>query len=409
MSAVEKQVIIIMFAMGIIGSLGYYIWYRRKQLASSRGQLSGQPSSKPLSNSVEPEVGPRHACLMDESPLEHGNDGSKNLSTVKLQENSDEKLPNSDNDARMTDTNLTGVAGEHKKSVRKKSASQPRRALDVYVPPPARPSHPEDSLTSKQPHPPLHPKKKSRSSSSLLTKPIEKVSVNKQPHPPAEPSYIVSIHIPLWLVSRFIGKQGCTIKSLKQFSGAELHVQRNTITESSHTSCNITGSEKQIEAALNLIKLHFPEVTLPNHPNMKLFHRPRHKPVSKMRQHSVYNGIPPAVIPSKTFLASISHINSLSSIWVYVVSNSSDPEPSPWEKLDKKMNSAYSFADACDSECSAVTITKGQFYAVRTAEDGFARGIVKEVHDGGRLYTIFLVDFGNCIIVDGNNLISLRY
>ena len=70
------------------------------------------------------------------------------------------------------------------------------------------------------------------------------------------------------------------------------------------------------------------EVTLlPNNPNMKLFHGPRHKPPVTKQQQSVCNGIAPSITPSTPFIASISNINSLNSIWIQIVNPSG---PCPW-------------------------------------------------------------------------------
>lgn len=174
-----------------------------------------------------------------------------------------------------------------------------RRQLGIYLPPHARSPASNEVATSKQPQSPLenaHPKKTFVRSSSLQAAPI-------QPDPlasPADVKYIVTVQIPLWLISRFIG-QGCSIKSLKQVSGAEIWVLRHP-SECSHAMCNITGSTEQIEAALKLIGQRFPEMTLPNHTNMKLFHALRHKPIAK---EPVSSGIAPAVIPSKQFRMSI--------------------------------------------------------------------------------------------------------
>ena len=55
----------------------------------------------------------------------------------------------------------------------------------------------------------------------------------------------------------------------------------------------------------------------------------------------------------------------------------------------------------------SVPVTKGEFYAVRTAEGDFARGLVKEAlstDNGDTKYRVFLVDFGTHIDVTAERL-----
>ena len=383
MSVVEKQVIFIMFAMGILGGLGYYIWYRRKRLSCDHTQ--------PLPiDSVEPREEPRPARV--------------NLMADENRQNAER------NDVREDEEKLSAKFSLQKSSdhfsqspVRKKA--RPRRQLGIYLPPHAR----DDAATCKQRDSPManahHTKMSVNNSDSSLPIPLEKANQPHTPVLPADVKYIISVQIPLWLVSRFIGRQGCSIKSLTQLSGAEFKVPRHPFTESSHTSCNITGSTKQIEAALALISQRFPEVTLPHHSNLKLFHGPRRKPMPKKPQYSVNNQITPAIIPSTQFLASVSHIDSLSSIWLHV--NSSDV--CPYQVLYEKMNTAYEFASGCSVECSEEDnneVTKGEYYAVRTSE-GFRRGLVKST-DGNTRHIIFLVDCGNHVNVTADRLVPLR-
>jgi len=409
----EKKVILIMLTVGIIGGISYYAWYRRKRLAYA------QSSSNSVENSVEPRVNAMEDA--SEKSVEYINDDnydadkdeedlSAKLEEFSLQKNG-EGLESYETDAagvqtRSADDDIT-MHDCIKKPV-KRCVSHSRSPLAVYIPPPARATSPDGRrATCKQPHPPMdvHCKKQLVNSP---TKPSKK-SINTQPHPstPAAEEYILTITIPLWLVSKFVGKRGCSIKSLTQLSGAECRVLRHPVSDCSHTLCNIVGSKKQIWAALDLISQRFPEVTLPNYPNMKSFHRSRHKPATiSKKQHSVCTGIPPAVIPSTQFFASISHINSLSSIWVHVVNSSA---PCPWQELYEQMNSTYTFASACE-ECSEddEVVSVNQFYAVKTAEGNFARGLVKGLNSDDKLYKVMLVDHGNHINVTSDKLVQLR-
>ena len=384
MSVVEKQVIFIMFAMGILGGLGYYIWYRRKRLVCGHTEPLSKPDSVEASQARVEQMADKNREYNDTRARDKDEDNlSAKLAEFSLQKTSDDN--------------------PSKSPVRQRA----RRQLGIYLPPPARIASSE-AKTSKQQQ--SHENAHSNvSSSSLPTTPLEKASQSHTPISPADMKYIVTVQVPLWLVSRFIGRQGCSVKSLTQLSGAEFKVQRHTFTERSHTSCNITGSVKQIEAALGLISQRFPEVTLPNHPNMRVF-QSRHKPAAKpCAQHSINNGITPGVIPFTQFLASVSYMDSLASIWVHCVNTS---EVCPWQVLYEKMNTAYSFASGCSSEedDEGVTVTKGQFYAIRTDRGDFVRGLVKEVSTdcSDTEYSVFLVDYGNHVTVTADRLIPLR-
>ena len=381
MSIIERQVIFIVFTMGIVGGLGYYIWYRRKRLACIVDPMA------------ERNVG--HSDTISDHSVDKD---EENLSVeISMQKNSIalETHRNSEEDAKYE--NCT-----ESEAVQKKCVSSRSRALAMYLPPHAR----TEGLTSNHAGTFADPKKKSALPEA-----------KEQPHSPilpADTNFIVTIKIPLWLVSRFIGKQGCNVKSLTQLCGADFRVMRNPGAECSHTSCNVVGSTKQIQAALNLIRQRFPEVTLPNSPYMKLFHGSRHKPFTKQQQHrqkSMCNGIVPTAIPLKPFLATVSHIESLSSIWVCVYKSSGS---CPWQELHEKINSTYTFASTCSwevsEECDNV-IDLGQCYAVTVDENNFARGIVKNVlptRNGSKSYSVFLVDHGKHIDVTGDKLIPLR-
>ena len=383
MPVIGKQVILIMFAMGMLGGLGCYIWYRRKREECDRAQ------SLPT-DSAEPPVSTRVDFMAEQDAGVHKDE--ENLS-AKIEEISLQQT-NKSNSSSPTPT-------------RTKS----RRRLGIYLPPRPRATSSGDAATSKQPCPQLtntNPKK-TPVTSSLPATPVEKT--DPPPHNPAETptdvKYIVTVLIPLWLISRFIGRQGCSIKSMTQLSGAEFRVQRQPFVESSHTVCDVTGSTKQIKAALDLIKQRFPEVTLDS--NVKLFHGSKLGLPQKELNPSINNG----VMSSTQFLATVSHVDSLASIWIHFV-DASDAI-CPWQILYDKMNRVYAFASARSVECDddeEALITKGQLYAVKTVDGNFARGLVKEIlstDNGGTAYRILLIDYGNCVDINAERLIPLRY
>ena len=408
MSVMKQQIIFIVFAMGIIGLSYYYIWHRRKRIACS-GPSSSFSGFDSVTSSIEPCVDVMAGKKKDYIEDDKDEDLSLHESSLETDQNE------IDNECTVPSENrkLTNFANVNsQKLVPKKSASQPRRSLAVYVPPPARTSSTKHVSSSKQPHPPslnAHPKNMSFSSSSTPVKKSSKQS--RPPMLPATTDYIVTIKIPLWLVSRFIGKQGCGIKSLKQLSGAEFRVLRHPATNCSHTLCNIIGSARQIEVALESVSKRFPEVTLPHNPSMRLFrHNNTQRQIPKKCQDAEYVEIPPAIIPSSPFLASISHIDSLSSIWIHVADMSGS---SPWQELYEKINSTYTFASSMCNECHEESqIIVGHFYAVRIDEGNFARGIVEEVvltDIGEKTYLVMLIDNGKHITnVTTDRLIPLR-
>ena len=379
LSVMERQVIFIIFTMGIVGGLGYYIWYRRKRLAS---------------------VDPMAECNIERHDDVSDQNVEKDSPVTASLQKSNKNIESHRNDEGDVNSAKSENCSENctaSGSVQRKSHRS--RAVALYLP-----QHARTERTNNQPDQPSDLKKKA------ITK--------EQPCPPvlpADTNFIVTLKLPLWLVSRFIGKQGCNVKSMTQMCGADFRVMRNPGAECSHTSCNVIGSVKQIEAALNLIRQRFPEVKLPNYPHMKLFHGTRHKPFTKQQQHSQHSictEIVPTAIPPKPFLATVSHVDSLSSIWVLVFKSSGS---CPWLELNEKMNSTYTFASGCSWEFSEETenvISLGQYYAVSVDENAFVRGIVKNIlptRNGCKLYTVFLLDHGNHIDVPGDKLIPLRY
>ena len=428
MPVIEKQVIFIMFAMGILGGLGCYIWYRRKREECDRAPRRAQSlptdsAELPVSNRMDlmADIKQRDACLHKDE---------ENLSAQSLPTDSAEPpistrvdlmadIKQLDAGVHEDEENLSAKieeislqrANESNSISQAPAKTKSHRRLGIYLPPRPRAASSSDAATINQPcsHLTNANAKKTPVSSSLPATPVERIdrSTHTPSEIPADVKYIVSVQIPLWLISRFIGKQGYSIKSMRQLSGAEFRVQRNLFVESSHTLCEITGSTKQIKAALDLIKQRFPEVTLD--PNMKLFHGPKKKMPQKEPYHSINDG----VTSFTQFSARVSHVDSLASIWIHFVDSSN--AVCPWQMLYEKMNRVYAFASACSVECDedeAAVITNGQLYAVKTIEGNFSRGLVKEIlstDDGGTTYRILLIDYGNCIDVNAERLIPLRY
>jgi len=413
----DRRFIFLSIVLGAIGSLGGFIWYRRRKLHSKEQKDLEQVQEQmqdddQVENQVVEPVNLEQACDIMASPNELDEISKSPSSTELVSLNSitsdstqleivqpslpQETISTEDSEKPLETVVIVSDSEDNDCSAPLKLVHN-RKPQAIYVPPPARPI-PIFTKKQEQPRPPK--------SSAPAVSPV---------------AFITTIKIPLWLVKRFIGKQGEGIKSLRQSSGAELKVPRNRRTNCSHTICSISGSVNEIETALSLISQRFPEINIPRYPAFKPFYGTQNKPAVK-ESPKVCTRIPAAIVPSTPFFAYLSHVQSLSSLWLQVASPMS---PCPWHELYTKLNSTYSFAnnDACegddtdddDDEVSRGLV--GEYCAVQTSSGGFVRGHVKGLvsadsssHSTANfVYSVYLVDHGNYVNVTGSRLTPLRY
>ena len=86
------------------------------------------------------------------------------------------------------------------------------------------------------------------------------------PKPGSRDRIKVTVQIPKDLVGRFIGKQGRNIKSLMVDSdGAHVYLnQKNLPKEAATVPCYIQGSSSQVNQALRIVEVKFPDIEIPN-------------------------------------------------------------------------------------------------------------------------------------------------
>ncbi|XP_065890469.1 A-kinase anchor protein 1, mitochondrial-like isoform X2 [Dysidea avara] len=402
---------------GAIGSFGYFVWCRRKKLASKnlvvQQDLEQVQAEEDDDQVTEPVHVERDSDIMAASnsldEISKSPSVSNSTELVSLNssvasdssnspqlETSQSSLPqetiSTEDSGKPTDATIIVSDSEDVDPSTPLKPARSRKPQAVYVPPPARPM----PRKHEQPRPPM--------SSAPASSPI---------------AFITTIKIPLWLVKRFIGRQGEGIKSLRHSSGAELKVPRNRRVNCSHTACNISGSVHEIETALSLINQRFPEINIPQYPTFKPFYGTQKKPAVK-ESPKICTRIPAAIVPSTPFFAYLSHVQSLSSLWLQIASPMS---PCPWHELYTKLNSTYSFvnSDVCedddDSDDDEVTHgLVGEYCAVKTSSGGFVRGHVKGLVSADSsshstasfVYSVYLVDHGNYVNVTGSRLTPLR-
>jgi len=416
-----RRFIFLTIVLGAIGSLGILIWYRRRRLPTKeqgvqtdlervREQERPDEDNDRVEDHAVESMHLEQDCDCDIIATSNDLDKiSKSPSSPELISLSSSVTSDSSNapqveigqlsspketidSGKPSDTVIILSDSEDVDCSTPLKLAHSRKPQAIYLPPPARPI------------PRKHEQPRPHMSSAPAVSPV---------------AFITTIKIPLWLVKRFIGKQGEGIKSLRQLSGAELKVPRNRRTNCSHTICSISGSVNEIETALSLINQRFPEINIPRYPAFKPFYGAQNKAAMK-ESPKVCTRIPAAIVPSAPFFAYLSHVQSLSSLWLQVASPMS---PCPWHELYTKLNSTYSFVnnDACedddidDDEESHGLV--GEYCAVKTSSGGFVRGHVKglvSVDSSSRsaanfVYSVYLVDHGNYVNVTGSRLTPLRY
>jgi len=411
---IDRRIVLLTITLGAVGGLGYFIWCRRRRAAfkNQEDQEQQAPEHEPElmqldkkdhDQLAEPVVVERD-CEVVTSDITKSPSVTEllSLSSSATSDSSDSPMQLEASQSSLQQENIGTEDSEDTViiisdseddtdcSIPVKPVRSRKPPAHVYVPPPARPM----PRKREQPSPPV--------SSSLAASPV---------------AFITTIKIPLWLVKRFIGKQGEGIKSLRQLSGAELRVPRSKRANCSHTICNISGSVSDIETALSLISQRFPEINIPRYPTYKPFYGTQSK--AAVREFpKVCTRIPAAVVPSTPFFAYLSHVQSPTSIWLQVASPMS---PCPWHELYTKLNSTYSFInshisdDEDDDEVAHGLV--GEYCAVKTNSGGFVRGHVKglvSAHSSSGsasnfVYSVYLVDHGNYVNVTGSRLTPLRY
>ena len=224
----------------------------------------------------------------------------------------------------------------------------------------------------------------------------------------------VTIQIPKDLVGRFIGKQGRNIKTLMVDSdGAHVYLnQKNLPKEAAAVPCYIQGSTSQVEQALKLIEVKFPDIEIPSQLDSVPFspHSFTSPMYSPQTNEEAWNAdLKPAVIPSSPFYAMVSYIESLERVWLVPYENGSDH----LDDLHQNMSYMYCYAAVVGTDLGHVEEgdweVVGKYCAVKVSDIHWLRGHVTRLSDDGDSYEVQLVDYGSSVIVPATALKPLRF
>ena len=225
----------------------------------------------------------------------------------------------------------------------------------------------------------------------------------------------VVVQIPKYAVGRFIGKQGRNIKSLMADSnGAYVYVnQKNLPEDVASVPCCIQGDFSQVEEALKIMAMKFPEIEIPSNfdndtsgystPTSPFFASPSQNEIEDPWSME----LKPSSLPASPFYAMVSYIEGLNCIWLVPYESSSAVE-----ELHQSMSFIYSQPPGMGSPSHLVeqgdSSIVGKFCAVKVSDIHWLRGKVLDFGDDGVNYSVRLVDYGSSVIVPSLAVKPLR-
>lgn len=221
-----------------------------------------------------------------------------------------------------------------------------------------------------------------------------------------------TIHLPIDIVGRFIGRQGRNIKSLMAESGAQIHVQQKNLSKDADiVPCVVQGTQSQIATALDLIILRHPEIPFPPHfPSLPSLYPPGltekvNKDSPKECSSASWDHIlQPSLKPAAVFLAIVTYIEKLNCVWLVPYSSTQ-----LLEDLHQNMTRCYTCSEGHlkDSKEKIPSIVN-KFVSVRVSEEYWLRGQVMKENEGGLNYEVQLMDYGSSVIVSLSAIRPLR-
>ena len=234
------------------------------------------------------------------------------------------------------------------------------------------------------------------------------------PKPGSRDRIKVTVQIPKDLVGRFIGKQGRNIKSLMVDSdGAHVYLnQKNLPKDAATVPCYIQGSSSQVNQALKIVEVKFPDIEIPNQLDSVPFSprslaSPSFSPQSSEEMWTAE--LKPAVIPSSPFYAMVSYIESLDCVWLVPYY---DAGTDHLDDLHQSMSYMYCYATVVGSDIGHVEegdeSVVGKYCAVKVSDIHWLRGHLTRLSDDRGNYEVQLVDYGSSVIVPATSIKPLR-
>ncbi len=215
-------------------------------------------------------------------------------------------------------------------------------------------------------------------------------------------------------MGRFIGKQGRNIKSLmSEADGAHVYVnQKNLPKDALIVPCTVQGTCEQVEKALKIIVIRYPELDLPSQLEKSMnLQLPFPSPLfgtPRMNGECWKTTLAGAQIPSSPFKAMVTYIESLSRLWIVPYDKSSE-----LDDQHQSMSYTYCYAAATGNDTTYAAENDEEllkkFCAVRVSDIHWLRGQIAKLHEDGGNYEVLLVDYGSTVIVPHTAVRPLRY
>ena len=233
----------------------------------------------------------------------------------------------------------------------------------------------------------------------------------------------IQLQLPRDVIGRFIGKQGRNIKALMQESaGAYVYLNQKSVPKDAIiVPCTIQGTSKQVNEALAIIERKFPEINvadaLVNSPSQGML-TPQAPPVFPIPPSSTVSTasgalesweceLQPACIPTKSFSATVSYIESMCHVWIVPRDISKEID-----ELHRTMSYSYCYSSTLKHTLplpsNSQTDLLGRFCAVRVSEIHWLRGRIVKFGDDMLTYEVQLVDYGSYVIVPPSSINPLR-
>lgn len=230
------------------------------------------------------------------------------------------------------------------------------------------------------------------------------------------------VNVPKHLVGRFIGKQGRNVKALRAESGgAYIYVDQCVSGDGPFVPCFVHGEPAQVDEALKLISLKYPNIAVPGDYGGGGGARSRwpgdesssgydsgSSPTNQNQNGALECLTNPWVAclareapPPSPFHAMVTYIETVRKVWVLPL------EATQYlEELHKKMNASYSHTPPLPPACPQANV--GTFCAVGIDGNHWLRGIVLQMNQDSQTCDVRLVDYGSCVVVAVSALRPLR-
>lgn len=193
--------------------------------------------------------------------------------------------------------------------------------------------------------------------------------------------------VPIDLVGPIIGKKGAFVKYIKEKSNVRLFVENKTENpEDKYKMCTLVGSERNINKALKLIRVKFPEKTYPEFTLECITQLMDSSPViSQLFKSELIEGVNNHVI-----------ITDVVATHHFFVHNVSSPDYALLSSLNLAMNETYSNSKENIPEVDLRTVTHGSVVATYSEDNWYRAQVIDVDENKYESANVFFLDYGGC-------------